>query len=88
LDELFCLAASSSLSSPSTPYGEAKTNQKKYTDEDVACAREDLDRINLREHGSLPEESQTKKISPPFVENITLRDRCTINIEIIYLYNL
>ncbi|MCL1939890.1 MAG: hypothetical protein FWG04_04445 [Desulfovibrionaceae bacterium] len=34
--------------------GEGKP--KKYTDEDVARAKEALDRMYLREHGSLPEE--------------------------------
>ncbi|MCL1939951.1 MAG: hypothetical protein FWG04_04755 [Desulfovibrionaceae bacterium] len=34
---------------------------KKYTDEDVARAKEALDRMYLREHGTLPEEPPSKK---------------------------
>ncbi|MCL1939891.1 MAG: hypothetical protein FWG04_04450 [Desulfovibrionaceae bacterium] len=41
--------------------GEGKRKPKKYTDEDVARAKETLDRMYLREHGTLPEEPPSKK---------------------------
>lgn len=38
--------------------GEGKS--RPYTDEDVARAKEELDRMYLKEHGSLPEEEKRK----------------------------
>jgi hypothetical protein len=39
--------------------GEGKP--RKYTDEDAARAKETLDRMYLREHGTLPEEPPSRK---------------------------
>ena len=41
--------------------GAGKTKPKQYTDEDAARAKEEMDRLYLKEHGSLPEEPRPKK---------------------------
>jgi hypothetical protein len=41
--------------------GEGKVEPKTYTEEDVAKAKEALDRMYLKEHGKLPEEEEHKK---------------------------